>query len=397
MPEYVKPTSWIRYDRSQVSEQLVNVKAAILSLGSLPYQRRWVEELQEVEMKREIAGTTRIEGADFTERELNDALNESMEELRTRSQRQARAAKRAYDWIGTLPEDYPLSKELVLNIHRNMILGADDDHCEPGKLRARDENVLFGAPRHRGVNGGAECEQVFDEFVHALSAEYMEHDPIIRALAAHYHIAAMHPFLDGNGRTARALEALLLQRAGLKKTCFVSISNYYYEEKRMYLSSLNASNETGHDLTPFLKFGLHAIQMQVTRILDEIQVHISKALYRDLMYDLFNRMKTTRKRVIAKRQLKILERLLRGDVEGTVDEAVGVLFESYINLKKPGAALARDLRALKALGAISLHSDDGTDFKISARLEWPTETNESQFMENLKKLPQAKTHPLLKL
>jgi Fic family protein len=39
--------------------------------------------------------------------------------------------------------------------------------------------------------------------------------------------AAMHPFADGNGRTARALEALLLQRAGLREACFIPMSNYF--------------------------------------------------------------------------------------------------------------------------------------------------------------------------
>ena len=38
----------------------------------------------------------------------------------------------------------------------------------------------------------------------------------------------MHPFVDGNGRTARALEALMLQRAGLRDSSFIAMSNYYY-------------------------------------------------------------------------------------------------------------------------------------------------------------------------
>jgi Fic family protein len=41
----------------------------------------------------------------------------------------------------------------------------------------------------------------------------------------------MHPFLDGNGRTARALEALMLQRTGLRDTLLIAMSNYSYEQK----------------------------------------------------------------------------------------------------------------------------------------------------------------------
>jgi Fic family protein len=55
--------------------------------------------------------------------------------------------------------------------------------------------------------------------------EFRQYDPLIQALAVHYHIAAMHPFQDGNGRTARALEAFLLQKARSRDSAFVAMSN----------------------------------------------------------------------------------------------------------------------------------------------------------------------------
>lgn len=73
----------------------------------------------------------------------------------------------------------------------------------------------------------------------AVRTVYNKHDPLIQALALHYHFAAMHPFMDGNGRTARALEALVLQRAGLTDKAFIAMSNYYYDEKNAYVSSLS--------------------------------------------------------------------------------------------------------------------------------------------------------------
>lgn len=59
----------------------------------------------------------------------------------------------------------------------------------------------------------------------ALNDEFRRHDPFIQALALHYHMGGMHPFQDGNGRTARAVEALLLQRPRLKDDPFISMSN----------------------------------------------------------------------------------------------------------------------------------------------------------------------------
>ena len=75
-------------------------------------------------------------------------------------------------------------------------------------------------------------------------------------MAAHYHIGAMHPFDDGNGRTARALEAFMLRRQAVNDMVMVSLSNYYYEHRQEYLAALYDSRQSGHDLTPFLTFAL---------------------------------------------------------------------------------------------------------------------------------------------
>ena len=276
MIPYAFPKDWIIYDGPAITNALAEAKAAVLSLRTVPYQRRWVEVLQKIELKREVAGTSRIEGAEFTERELDAALNDTAEQLLTRSQKQAHAAVQTYRWLAKIPADKPISRDLILAIHRHIVTGADDDHCPPGELRHRDENVHFGTPRHRDVDGGEECERAFDAFTSALQHEYRGHDPLVQAIAAHYHLAAMHPFLDGNGRTARALEALMLQRAGLRDTSFIAMSNYYYDEKTNYLTALAETRQGDHDLTPFLIFALKGVAFQSQRLLKEIQHEISK-------------------------------------------------------------------------------------------------------------------------
>lgn len=392
MIKYAPPQSWIKYDFSAIMEELVTAKSAIRSLRDIPYQRAWVEDLQLIELKREVAGTSRIEGADFTEQELEEAVSETPEQLLTRSQKQAHAAMQTYRWIANIPDDRPLNRDLVLEIHRRMITGADDDHCRPGKIRGPDENVSFGQPRHRGASGGRECKEAFESFVQAVQGEYKEHDPIIQALAAHYHLAAMHPFLDGNGRTARALEALLLQRAGLRDTCFIAMSNYYYDEKTAYLASLAKAGSDRHDLTQFLAYGLRGIALQSQRLLREIRVHVQKALFRNLMYDLFTRLKTPRRRVIAERQLEILKLLLdEGPME--LDQLYNRNAIHYQKLKHPVNAFIRDIFGLREIQSVRIEKISGNQYEISPCLEWPTKITETDFLDRMKSLPKAKTFP----
>lgn len=394
MIKYKLPQRWLHYDASAVAGPLIQAKAAVDALRMFPYQRQWVEELQEVQLKREVAGTSRIEGADFTERELEDAMTQEPEDLITRSQRQASAAVRAYKWIATVPPDRPVDASLIEAIHRLIVTGADDDHCAPGILRGDGDNVTFGSPAHRGAEGGKECREAFDKLIDVINSDATGHDWLVQALALHYHFAAIHPFQDGNGRTARALEALLLGRAGLREVCFISMSNYYYDEKRGYLKTLSDVRASDHDLTTFLVFGLKGIHQQAHVVLNEIRTNISRALYRNVMYDLFNRLRSPRKRVIAERQIEILKILLSSD--GIIlDDLADLTERLYTNRKSPWKAFVRDLNSLITLGAISVHKREDDIFEFASNLNWPTEITQTEFFKRIKNFPKSKTYSFL--
>jgi Fic family protein len=392
MTRYELPQNWLNYDFRPVVGLLTEAKAAMLSLINIPYQRSWVEALQAIQLKREIAGTSRIEGADFTDRELDLALSEDPDQLLTRSQRQAHAAMKAYKWITGLPKDRPVDCQLIKEVHGLVVRGADCDHCPPGVLRKRGENVTFGVPPHRGCEGGEECELAFDSLCEALRREFTGHDLLIQALALHFHFAAMHPFLDGNGRTARAVEALMLQRAGLTDHLFIAMSNYYYDEKTAYLCALSEVKPPHYDLTPFIAFGLKGIKLQCERLFLEIKTHLSKAIFRDTMYDLFGRLKSGRKAVLARRHIKILNLLLTRPCMNQF-EFWPAIAPFYSSLKASQKAAVRDVVYLLNLKAVSLKQFDNLNWEFRINLDWPQEITSNGFMENMKKLPKAKSFP----
>ncbi len=348
----------------------------------------------------EVAGTSKIEGADFAANELEVAISAANpQELLTRSQKQANAAIRAYKWIATIQDDRPIDESLIIQAHRIIVTDCDEDRCPPGKIREADQNVTFGVPKHRGCAGGEECEKALIQLARESQTSYRGHDQLIQALALHYHFAAIHPFLDGNGRTARVLEALLLQRAGLKDCLFIALSNFYYEEKPSYLAEMAKVRSLEHNLTPFIKFGLKGITLQTERLTKLIRDQVSKEIFRNLMHDLFVRLQSTRKRVIVRRQLMLLEKLL--DVEGEIEfsEFANSVRDDYNTRKIPLQALVRDLGRLLGLGAIDFRRDV-TDKKnpkyfFRINLNWPTTITETEFFDKLAKLPKSKTYAFL--
>lgn len=396
---YQTPSDWIRFKPDRILQALTDAKGAVYALTTMPFQRAWVERLQQLQLKMEVAGTSRIEGAEFTEGELDAALSESPADAFTRSQRQARAALQTYRWIADLPPDWPVNEDLIFGLHRRLVTGCDDDHCRPGALRGADYNVTFGVPPHRGIEGGEPCEAAFQTFITALRTTFAGHDPLIQALAAHYHLAAMHPFEDGNGRTARAMEALLLQRAGLRDSAFVAMSNYYYDNKPHYLDVLAEVRRDGHDLTAFLVFGLKGIAQQCRRLFEEIRREMQKALFRDTMHSLFARLKSKRKRVMGKRQIALAQVLLN---DGPTDVPAlwgRVRGDVYTGLKAPWAAYVRDVSGLAGLRAIEItrvpSQAEPNRFMISPRLDWPAEITEGAFYEWVKQLPKSKSYAFL--
>lgn len=393
--QYEQPDHWLKYDEKKIHEELLNAKAFILALQAIPFQRRWVKSIQEIQLKMEVGGSSRIEGADFAGNELETAIKaKTSEQLLTRSQRQASAAARTYKWIASIPDDRPISVDLITTIHRLIVTDCDDDHCEPGVVRHGDDQVVFGVPKHRGARAGDECRDALERLTNELQTTFQGHDPLIQALALHYHFAAMHPFSDGNGRTARVLEALALQRAGLKDSLFIAMSNYYYDEKSSYLAALAGVRAKEHDLTPFLTFGLKGIAIQTRRLTSLVKNAVSKELFRGLMSDLFGRLESTRKRVIVKRQLTVLNRLLERDGEVEWPQLVDEVTPYYASRKNAMFAIVRDVNRLGALGAITIRVDNSHKrprFFIAADLNWPSRITDTEFFAALEQLPKSKT------
>ena len=102
----------------------------------------------------------------------------------------------------------------------------------------------------------------------------------------------------------------MLRRAGVNDMVMVSLSNYYYEHQQEYLAALYDSRVSGHDLTPFLTFALPAITDRCNALTEEIETHSKRLLYREFARSLFGRLRTRRRRVLAERQLQLIEILL---------------------------------------------------------------------------------------
>jgi len=89
--------------------------------------------------------------------------------------------------------------------------------------------------------------------------------PILHAGVAHYECVRIHPFVDGNGRTARALATLILYRRGFDTRRFFALEEYYNVDRASYYDALATADQSG-DLTEWLEYFVQGIAVEMVRL-----------------------------------------------------------------------------------------------------------------------------------
>jgi len=128
--------------------------------------------------------------------------------------------------------------------------------------------------------------------------------PILRAGITHYELARIHPFVDGNGRVARAVALLVLLREDYDVKRFFSIEEYFDKNAEEYYGALQAVSKKRGDLTPWLEFFTKALGIELTKIKERV---------RSLSIDFRWRDRLGRQIALSERQIKLIEHLTDND------------------------------------------------------------------------------------
>src|SRR3989442_1483013 len=134
-----------------------------------------------------------------------------------------------------------------------------DDANFSGKLR--NDKVFVGP--HEGINHTL-IEQAINETVALTTKNPRYVHPLVRGILFHYFIAYIHPFFDGNGRTARALFYFKAMRNSLDYIQLLSVSAYLKEHGSQYEKAFEKVVANEYDVTYFIDFCLDSIHSALT-------------------------------------------------------------------------------------------------------------------------------------
>ncbi len=141
-------------------------------------------------------------------------------------------------------DHFYFSRDVILAIH--FMLSQSDLDANPGNLRrgwVGVRNTRTNEVVHEGVDRDR-LESLLDELVKFLNAHPQNH-VIVKAALAHLNLTLLHPFSDGNGRTARCLQTAVLANDGIAAQEFSSIEEYIGHNQREYYDVLAVSGGGG--------------------------------------------------------------------------------------------------------------------------------------------------------
>lgn len=258
-------------------------------------------QLNRMNIIRAVRGTTGIEGSDLTEEEVRDVLESPdagpvLPRARQREEKEVRNASEVMTFVQKAlieSPDEPLTEDLICRLHKLTTEGIPYNDNVPGQYRTHAVTVLEYVPPRESHH----VRRLMGEFVHWLNRPPVTNwPPVVRAVAAHFYFISIHPFGDGNGRTARGIESYLLFQARINRLGFFSLANFYYRKRAEYVEMLDFVRfSSGGDLTPFIRFAAQGLLEELELIASEVLLANKKVAFRDYVNDTLGGAQSIRK------------------------------------------------------------------------------------------------------
>ena len=225
-------------------------------------------------LMEEAIYSSQMEGAATTRRVAKEMLRKKMSP-KDKSQQMIVNNYQTIQFVVS-HKDTPLSPELLLRIHQLMTEHTMQNPEETGCFRSNDDVVVENGITHETVHTPPPYEEI-PVFVEKLCQFFNENDakqfihPIIRGIIIHFLVSYVHPFVDGNGRTARALFYWFMLRQGYWLTEYLSISRVIAKSKKSYEKAFLYTESDNMDMGYFVAYNLKVLEQSFKQLQEYIK------------------------------------------------------------------------------------------------------------------------------
>ena len=276
------------------------IEAAKEVIENAPLVPAWEAKFREDALIRTVHHGTHIEGNELTLGEAERLLSGAKIVGRERDIQEVLIYRNVLKFIESY-ENQGITEDSLKHIHELTVhrILADDATGVYRKTQVVVKNSQTGEVTFRPPPA-IEIPFLASSFLQWLNTTTAEDiHVVLKAGIAHYEVVRIHPFLDGNGRVARAVATLVLTKAGYDIKRFFSLEEHYDREPIEYYESLQAVGRGGGVLTPWLEYFSEGLAIELTRIKEKV-----KSLSTDLK---LKKSLGGQQMSLTERQIKIVE------------------------------------------------------------------------------------------
>lgn len=267
----------------------------------LPYYEK---EFRKDAMVRSVHHGTHIEGNELNLSQAERVLDGQDVSARERDIQEIINYREVMEYVeksqnsDSKPE---LTEDTVKKLHRltvDRIL--DSEKCgEYRKTQVVVKSSITGEVSFRPPMAAAVVFQIKDLIAFTNSPTGEDIHPVLKSGIVHYELVRIHPFVDGNGRVARALSTLILFKEGYDIRKFFSLEEYFDSNALSYYEALQSVEKYNGDLTYWLEYFSLGLAIELSKIKDRVEkISIDAKLKEKL---------GGRPLMLSERQLKIIE------------------------------------------------------------------------------------------
>lgn len=262
---------------------------------------KWDVALRKEALVRNAHSSTSIEGNRLSLEQVTDLAAGREVMATTKDKQEVFNYLYVIEHLADFAEHDKITEKSILDLHGRITKDVIDNTKDSGKYRNRQVyvgdrsgNIIFMPPKTEDV------PTLMRSFVAWLNSEDTKKlDPVLVAGIAHYEFVRIHPFIDGNGRTARALASLILLLRGFDIKRFFALDDYYDSDRNSYYAALQAVNQKTLDLNKWLEYFTDGVAVSVNSVKERILRLSSEKLRKDLKGQI----------ALTERQMKIIEHL----------------------------------------------------------------------------------------
>jgi Fic family protein len=291
---------------NKILKNIGSIEASKEVIENAPLVPSFEKQFQSDAMISTIHHGTHIEGNDLTLFQTKKILEGAEVYARARDIQEIINYRKVMDLLDELAVkrgDY--EPEMLKDIHRltvDRIIAPDKvGYFRTTEVVIKEEGtdkIVFSPPPH------VEVPYLLEDFFAWLnSPEAREIHPIIRAGIAHYILVAIHPFVEGNGRTVRSFSTLILMRENYNVKDFFSLEEHFDTDPGDYYEALagvdkQSPNIGSRDITPWLEYFTYVVAVELTKIKDKV---------RKLSVDTRLKVKFGEQIALSERQMRLIE------------------------------------------------------------------------------------------